>query len=178
MFVLICCSICFWRYFNILYKLHKTVSDKKTPVNKNWIMLYKHKDKEGIELSHTIPVTPGGRGTWTLTGCKKVVLGVWERQRRGLTWTCGSPHSAWTSGVDTWSTYRNGNTKKPCKLDTSMTHEYKWTYIVGLPVKLQCGSAWWSVEGTGALFQGQRWTPAMFQLMWESNCPLLVGIRP
>lgn len=37
-------------------------------------------------VDHTAPVTPGGRGTWTLTGCRKSELGFWERQRRGLTW--------------------------------------------------------------------------------------------
>ena len=31
-----------------------------------------------------VPVSPGGRGICTLTGWRKCMLGVWERQRRGL----------------------------------------------------------------------------------------------
>lgn len=54
-----------------------------------------------------IPVTPGGKGIWTLTGCRKSELGVCVRQRRGLTLAWGSRHAACTSESDTSNTYRN-----------------------------------------------------------------------
>lgn len=93
---------------------------------------------------HIVPVTPGGRGIWTLTGCRKCMSGVWERQRRGLTLAWGSPHNACTSDAQTCSTYSNGRKHKALKTTDDKTDRLMWIFTCGTHSGMQRSGHPWS----------------------------------
>lgn len=147
---------------------------RKTLIHTNLMCYYTHVWASG---GPNVPVTPDGRGIWTLIGCRKCMLGVWERQSRGLTLAWGSPHSACTSDIDTCNTCKSGNTK------VLQTRQEQWCQsCVGTaaswPVKWWCESPLWNPEESEALLQDQHLTPVSLRLVWQSSCPLLGETRP